>query len=170
MRSWLLSLLSLFALCVPAAPALAQDTPLTLDQAMAHPDWIGSPVESAWWSLDGTRAHYTLKREGSPVRDTWTLPVAGGTPARVEGAALADLDGAQVDFDASGKRAVFVRNGDVFLRDLRSGALTQLTRSSEKSSAVNFARDGGVIWQTGQNWFHWTATGGVQQVASLKAE
>lgn len=73
-------------------------------------------------------------------------------------------------YDTTRQRAVFVRNGDVFLRDLRSGALTQLTRSSEKASAANFARDGGVIWQTGQNWFHWTAAGGVQQVASLKAE
>jgi hypothetical protein len=48
-------------------------------------------------------------------------------------------------YDSARQRSVFVRNGDVFLRDLRSGALTQLTRSSEKASAVNFARDGGVI-------------------------
>ena len=60
--------LALLAAC--AAPALANDSPLTLDQAMAHPDWIGPPVEQAWWSLDGQRALYTLKREGSPVRDT----------------------------------------------------------------------------------------------------
>ena len=57
-----LTALVLIAAC--AAPALAQDTPLTLDQAMAHPDWIGSPVESAWWSLDGKQAHYLLKRAG----------------------------------------------------------------------------------------------------------
>ena len=27
-----------------------------------------------------------------------------------------------------------------------------------------------MIWRVGQNWFHWTAASGVQQVASLKAE
>ena len=145
---------ALLAAC--AAPALANDTPLTLDQAMAHPDWIGSPVEQAWWSLDGQRALYTLKREGSPVRDTWTLPVAGGGPARVEGAALAEVDAAQVDFDASGRRAVFVRNGDVFLREI-GGALQQLTRSAESETNARFAanqRD--VVWSVGNDWFRWS--------------
>jgi hypothetical protein len=69
--------LCLFAFALLAAGiSPVQATPLTLDQAMAHPDWIGPPVESAWWALDGQRVHYTLKREGSPVRDTWTLPAA----------------------------------------------------------------------------------------------
>ena len=64
----------LAACCLPAA---AQEA-LTLDQAMAHPDWIGPPVEQAWWALDGERAYYQLKREGSPVRQTWAVPVADG--------------------------------------------------------------------------------------------
>ena len=118
--------LPLVLLLAAALPAAAQPA-LTLDQAMAHPDWIGPPVESAWWSLDGQRAYYTLKREGSPVRDTWTIPVAGGEPAKLEGAALADLDAPRPAFDATRRRAVFVRNGDVFLRET-GGALVQLTR------------------------------------------
>jgi dipeptidyl aminopeptidase/acylaminoacyl peptidase len=157
--------LALLAAC--AAPALANDTPLTLDQAMAHPDWIGPPVEQAWWSLDGQRALYTLKREGSPVRDTWTLPVAGGTPARVEGAALADVDAAQVDFDASGRRAVFVRNGDVFLREL-GGALQPLTRSAEAEANARFAANGrDVVWSVGNDWFRWSADTRLVQPAAL---
>ena len=164
-----LTALALLAAC--AAPALAQDTPLTLDQAMAHPDWIGPPVESAWWSLDGTRAHYTLKREGSPVRDTWTLPVAGGTPVRMEGAAQADLDAAQPVYDANRQRALFVRNGDVFLRQI-GGPLQQLTRSAEAEAAPRFAADGrGVVWRVGNDWFRWSPdTRLAQHVALPRAE
>ena len=109
-----LTALALFASFGTAVPAA--ETPLTLDQAMAHPDWIGPPVESAWWALDGQNAYFTLKRADSPVRDTWRQPVAGGLAAVVEGAELANLDAAQPVFDASRQRAVFVRNGDVFLR------------------------------------------------------
>jgi dipeptidyl aminopeptidase/acylaminoacyl peptidase len=160
-----LTALALLAAC--AAPALAQDTPLTLDQAMAHPDWIGPPVESAWWSLDGNLAHYTLKREGSPVRDTWTLPVAGGEPVRVEGAALADVDAAQVAYDRARRRAVFVRNGDVFLREL-GGGLQQLTRSAETEAAARFAADGrGVIWRVGNDWFRWSPETQLAQPVAL---
>ena len=63
------------------APALAQapaaPTPITLEQTMADPDWIGPAVEQAWWSWDGQRAQYTLKRAGATIRDTWQVPVAG---------------------------------------------------------------------------------------------
>ena len=154
------------ALCAAALPAAAQPT-LTLDQAMAHPDWIGPPVESAWWSLDGQRAHYTLKREGSPVRDTWTLPVAGGEPAKVEGAALAELDGANPRFDAARRQAVFVRNGDVFLRVL-GGPLLQLTRSNEAEAEPRFGTDGrSVVWRAGNDWYRWSADTRLVQPAAL---
>ncbi|GGA79606.1 peptidase S9 [Arenimonas soli] len=163
-----LAVLALVSAC--ALPAQAQ-APLTLDQAMAHPDWIGPPVESAWWSLDGQRALYTLKREGSPVRDTWTVPVAGGEPVKVEGAALAELDAARPVFDPTRRQAVFIRNGDVFLR-LLGGPLVQLTRSTEAEADPRFGADGrSVVWRVGNDWFRWdSATRLVQPAALPRAE
>ncbi|WP_421567714.1 S9 family peptidase [Stenotrophomonas sp. PD6] len=162
--------LSLLLLAALGGTAHAAPTPITIEQAMADPDWIGPPVESAWWSWNSQQVEYQLKRTGSPVRDTFRQPVNGGVASQVADDQRGSLDVDAPVYDSARQRSVFVRNGDVFLRDLRSGALTQLTRSTEKASAVNFARDGGVIWRTGQNWFHWTAAAGVQQVASLKAE
>lgn len=162
--------LSLLLLAALGGVAHAAPTPITIEQAMADPDWIGPPVENAWWSWNSQQVEYQLKRAGSPVRDTFRQPVNGGAASQVADDQRGSLDVDNPVYDSARQRAVFVRNGDVFLRDLRSGALTQLTRSTEKASAVNFARDGGVIWRTGQNWFHWTAAAGVQQVASLKAE
>ncbi|WP_312319959.1 S9 family peptidase [Stenotrophomonas sp.] len=162
--------LSLLLFAALGGTAHAAPTPITIEQAMADPDWIGPPVDSAWWSWNSQQVEYTLKRNGSPVRDTFRQPVAGGAAVQVADDQRGTLDVESRVYDSSRQRSAFVRNGDVFLRDLRSGALTQLTRSTEKSSNVGFARDGGVIWRTGQNWFHWTAAAGVQQVASLKAE
>jgi len=43
--------LSLLLSAVLAAPAAhAAPTPITIEQAMADPDWIGPPGEKAWWS------------------------------------------------------------------------------------------------------------------------
>jgi hypothetical protein len=64
----------------------------------------------------------------------------------------------------------FVRNGDVFVRDLRSGALTQLTRSNAAASRPQFAADGGLIWRVGNDWYHWNAATGTVQAAMPKAE
>jgi len=159
-------------LFLPALAALAQpaQAPLELDQAMADPDWIGPPVERAWWSWDSRQALLLLKREGSPVRDTWRQAIDGGALHRVADHERAGLDAPRPVYDARRERMAFVRNGDVFLRDLRSGALHQLTRTAAAESQVGFASDGGVTWRSGQDWFKWDAGTGVVQVASLRAE
>ena len=43
-----LLLLSLLPPTHAAPSTTAAPTPITLDQAMADPDWIGTPVEAAW--------------------------------------------------------------------------------------------------------------------------
>ena len=48
-----------------SAPARA----ITLEQAMADPDWIGPHVERTYWSVDERSLYYPIKRKGSPVRD-----------------------------------------------------------------------------------------------------
>ncbi|MDQ3495437.1 MAG: prolyl oligopeptidase family serine peptidase [Pseudomonadota bacterium] len=164
-----LSLLLTPLACLSTAAAQPA-TALTLHQIMADPDWIGPPVEQAWWSWDGSRAYYTLKREGSTVRDTYVQAIDGGTAIRIDGAARADIDAMNPIFDAARTRMAFVRNGDVFVRDLRSGALSQLTRTEDVESQLQWSRDGALSWRSGQEWFRWRAGDAVAQAAVLKAE
>ena len=56
-------------LLLAAPAAIAQPAqPITLAQVMDNPDWIGPPVEQAWWRWDGKAADYTLKRAGGSIR------------------------------------------------------------------------------------------------------
>ncbi len=159
----------LLASALLAAPAFAQ-TPITLDQAMADPDWIGPPVELAWWSWDGRQAQYLLKREGATIRDTYVQPIEGGEARKVDGAGRAQLDAANPSFDASRTRMAFVRNGDVFVRDLRTGVLTQVTRTDVAEALPRWSRDGQLTFRVGNDWFRWNAGNGASQAAVLKAE
>ncbi len=163
--------LSLAASLAAQEPAAQTSASLTIEQVMADPDWIGPPVERAWWSWDGRHVQYELKRPGSLVRDTYTQAIGGGSAAeRVDDAGRGGLDAPNPQIDARGQRMVFVRNGDVFLRDLRSGALTQLTRSNDTEAQARFASDGGVIWRNGNDWYRWSPQAGVSQAAVLRAE
>ncbi len=163
--------LSLAAPLAAQEPVAQTSAPLTIEQVMADPDWIGPPVERAWWSWDGRHVQYELKRPGSLVRDTYTQAIGGGSAAeRVGDADRGGLDAPNPQIHARGQRMVFVRNGDVFLRDLRSGALTQLTRSNDTEAQARFASDGGVIWRNGNDWYRWSPQTGVSQAAVLRAE
>jgi dipeptidyl aminopeptidase/acylaminoacyl peptidase len=159
------------ALFIAPALALAQQSPLTLDRIMADPDWIGPPVESAWWSWDGRTAYYTTRRGGSLVRDTSAIAIDGSADAQLlDGAARAGIDGSNPAFDAQGTRMAFVRNGDVFVRDLRSGALSQLTRTDAQESSPQWSHDGALVWRSGHDWYRWTMHDGVAQAAAPRAD
>ena len=72
LRTPLAALVALLVLA--AAPAQA----ITLEQAMADPDWIGAPVQHPYWSVDGQSLYYTLKQKGTQVRDLHRIDVASG--------------------------------------------------------------------------------------------
>ena len=49
---------------------------------------------------------------------------------------MANADGADPVFDRSHTRAAFVRDGDVFMREVASGRLMQVTRTRAARSAI----------------------------------
>ncbi|TFW29934.1 S9 family peptidase [Duganella callida] len=146
--------LSLLAAAAASAVSAAP-TPITLDQAMANPDWIGNPVESAWWGWDSRQIYYKQKRNGSAVRDTYLL---NGSAAKVvEDKQLANMDSADPVYNREHTRAILLRNGDVFERDLKSGALTQIWRGSTQAADPQYSADGNhVQFRVGTDWYSWS--------------
>ena len=152
-----LTALALLAMLPALSLAQSTVTPISLEQAMADPDWIGPPVDQAWWAWDSQRVHYTLKRNGSPLRDTYVQKISDGSGSKLPDSALADLDAAQPVYDHGRRHALFVRNGDIFLRDLASGALTQITRSDGNEAEPQFAANGSdVQFHVGNDWYRWS--------------
>ena len=138
------------ALALPASAS----TPITLDQAMADPDWIGTPVENAWWGLDSRTVYFKQKRAGSPLRDTWVA--ANGKPRLVADSELADMDSNLVVFNRERTRAAMVRNGDLFERDLKTGRLVQLTRGAATRALPQYSADGKQVqYRLGHDWYSW---------------
>ncbi|MGI4845454.1 MAG: prolyl oligopeptidase family serine peptidase [Janthinobacterium lividum] len=148
--------LTIFAalLTLPAL-STAASTPITLDQAMAHPDWIGTPVENAWWSWDSKQVFYKQKRTGSPIRDTWQIS-QGGKPKLVSDLDAAKIDGADLTYNPAQTRALMLRNGDLFERDLKNGALVQITRGASKLDGVQYSPDERTVYyRIGTDWYGW---------------
>lgn len=144
------------ALALVAGFANAQPKPaLSLETIMADPDWIGNGVESAWWRWDGQSIEFQQKRAGSAIRDNFRIAAQGGQATALADAARTDLDAADVAYSPERRRSAFVRHGDVFVRDLASGALTQLTRDLAAAARLQWSQDGALIWQQGADWYRW---------------
>jgi dipeptidyl aminopeptidase/acylaminoacyl peptidase len=168
-----ISMMACFAAATSTgAPAASADPKgLSLEKIMADPDWIGPPVRNAYWSADGRAVYYSLKRIGSPITDLHRVDPATGKDEVVDAAAMAKADGPAV-YDRAGKRAAFIRNKDVFVRDLSSGRLTQITRTPQAKNSLHFSLDGRLLsFRVDNAWFVRDLGSGVTTPAAIvKAE
>jgi len=142
-----------------AAPApTTAPTPITLDQAMANPDWIGTPVETAWWSWDSRQVYFKQKRIGSILRDTFQAGAnVGATPKQVVDGQLPGLDSPSMVYNREHTRAIIPRNGDLFERDLKTGALVQIVRGTSPARNAQYSADGNEVqFRVGNDWFSWS--------------
>jgi dipeptidyl aminopeptidase/acylaminoacyl peptidase len=166
-------------LALVTAAASAQQAPLTLEQIMADPDWIagqislpGHPGIAPYFGSDGRSVYYELKRNASPLKDLHRIDLRDSKDSVIDATAMADADGDHTAYDDAHARAAFVRHGDIFVRDLNSGALRQITRTPQEESAPQFSADGRVLsFRSGNDWFaHNLVLGVTAPAAVLKTE
>ena len=172
----LLSLLTASLVFVSAATqadtASTASAALTLETIMADPAWIGAAPQQPYWSADGKAVYYSVRRGTTAIVDLHRIDLAAGKDQVVDGAAMATSDGSDAVYDLAGTRAAFARNGDIFVRDLRNGALSQVSRTPERESAPQFSADGRMLsFRSGNDWFvHDLASHVTAPAAVLKAE
>jgi dipeptidyl aminopeptidase/acylaminoacyl peptidase len=172
------ALLLLAALAAPPAACLAQaprsdGSPaedVTLETIMADPDWIGNPPEKPYWAGDGRAVYFERKRQGSELRDLYRLRLDERAPRRVSDAERAAAGAAEGDVSRDRRWKVYVRDGDVFLDDLSSGAVRQLTRTPEAKTEPRFMAGGGrVSFRARETYFVYDLRSGVlSQPADLR--
>jgi dipeptidyl aminopeptidase/acylaminoacyl peptidase len=155
-------------LTLAGAPARA----ITIEQAMADPDWIGPSVEGAYWSVDGSQLYYHAKQKGTAIRDLHRVDLASGKDTIVDPQAMANADGGEAVFDRARTRAAFMRNGDVFIREVAGGRLIQVTRTPQAEASPQFSADGRALhYRVGSDWFSYDIAAAVSAPAAIvKAE
>ncbi|HEY0746732.1 MAG TPA: prolyl oligopeptidase family serine peptidase, partial [Steroidobacteraceae bacterium] len=138
---------------------------------MADPDWIGPSVRDPFWSADGRAVFYSLQRSGSPIIDMHRLDPVKNQDQVIDAAAMAAAEAPAV-YDRAGKHAAFIRNRDVFVRDLSTDRLTQITRSPQPKSTPQFSADGKLLsFRIDSDWYIYTFASGVTTPAAiLKAD
>jgi len=174
-----IKLLLLLAVAAAAPRTVAASSPgvpaVTLETIMSDPDWIGTPPENAYFSDDGRAVYFERKRTGSEIRDPYRLdldPAKAGEPVRVsdEERGKVDVAGGDVSEDRSFK--VYSRQGDLYLKDLRTGAIRQLTRTAEAETDPRFlAGDSRISFRRGNAVFiDELPTSLISQPAELRLE
>lgn len=154
-----------------SAPAPAQEPELTLERIMAHPDWLGRAPEDAYWADDGESIYFERKREGEEIRDLYELEL-DGTVRKVEDGERGAISVPGGDWSRDRTRKVYARAGDVYLRDVSTGEVRQLTRTAaEERNPFFLADESRVAFERGEAVFVRDLASGLEsQPAELVAE
>ena len=104
-----------------ASLAWAQPEEVNLEQIMAHPDWLGRQLESAYWADDGNSVYFERKEEGSEERPLYHMGLDGTLLGKVAEEDMGAADFASGAFRSDRKRKIYSRHGDLFVRDVETG-------------------------------------------------
>ena len=163
------ALVTAITLWIYSLPATSEPT---LELIMSDPDWIGNAPEGAYWSDSGDWIYFQQKRSGEQIRDLYRVAATGGDSIAVPPDQAAQSSNASRVYDRDRTRVAWVHGGDVLVKDLDSGDITQITRTSDAESSPMFMADGQSVafLRDSQYFVYDLASGLTWQPADLRFE
>ncbi|RNI26362.1 S9 family peptidase [Rufibacter latericius] len=115
---------------------------LTVEKIMQDPArWIGTSPSAIYWSDDSKQAYFQWNPEKARRDSLYTVGVKNQKVSKVPAAERRRLLTPGGVYNQKRTQRVYERGGDLFLVDLKSGKLRQLTKTVERESSPAFAFD-----------------------------
>jgi len=145
------------------------DIKITLDQIMADPDWMGRSPESWYWGDDNQTVFYKQKQLGNPLRDLVKKSLnEQGNGSNVKLANMHVAADSSAAENREGTHEVYSFEGNVFVKELASQKVKQLTYTSAVERAPMFLNNGNVAYRVGDKFFeHDLISNRIIELASL---
>ena len=127
-----------------ASDELTSGNEISLKLIMSDQDWLGRQPLNAYWGDRGEHFYYSRKRSGVALNDLYRANARDQNEAiRVmpDHAAKESVDGGVWRYHLESQtyvEKVYVREGDLYHRDLSNGHITQLTRTTTREGQPCF--------------------------------
>lgn len=158
-----LTLMSALALSAPtclqaqAAPTPAADPlprEITLKLIMSDPEWIGNAPENPYWAADGQSIFFERQRQGEQYNDLIHADLEGNVLAVVEDKDRGAIDTGDGSLSHDRRSKVYSRQGDIYVRNIETGQIRQLTRTADLERSPSFlVGDRRVAFRRGQSFY-----------------
>ncbi|MFY8274928.1 prolyl oligopeptidase family serine peptidase [Pseudoalteromonas sp. SSDWG2] len=152
-------------------PTKVGSVPITLEQAMADPDWLGNQPEGGFWLADSSAIVYQQKQQGSVLKDTYVQALADKEGKQVALSALHELGADDATFSKDKRLQAYEFEGDIFLKDVSKNTLIQITKTSAFESKPQFLNDNSLVYRVGNMFMHVDLQSGLHtELVNLKLE
>lgn len=150
------SFLLLFcALCSLHFTLTAQTlAPLSVEKIMRDPKWMGVVPSNPYWSEDGTKIFFSWNPEKNTGDSLYVYEFASKQTRKVTPLERRLLPTAAGDYNRLFTQKLFIKDGDIYWTDVKTGQTRQLTNTVETESNVTFSGDESkAVFRRGLNLF-----------------
>ncbi len=171
MKIYLKILSALVIIIFASASAKAQHniSALSIDQIMQGEKFTGYSPENISWSIDGKNIYFDWNPEIKPLREKYAYNLKTGKTDKLSIAALRSMLSDGGEYDPTGKWKVFSKNGDIYIYDVASGQMKQVTDTYVGEYQPVFSADGQyILYLSYGNVFSWNKnTGALRQLTNF---
>jgi dipeptidyl aminopeptidase/acylaminoacyl peptidase len=153
---------------VPLASPPQVSTQLTLNQIMANPDWMGIAAQGAYWSDDSQSVYFNRQGSEAAIAQLYQQALNSNKANEIPLAKLhlADQKGGELNHTKDKK--AYLYQGNVFVKDVRSSEIKQLTRQNDAINGVRWLTNGDLAYWQGDNVYRLHQdTGLIEQIAAI---
>jgi len=157
------------ALTVPLAQPPQAQQPLTLNQIMANPDWMGLFAQGAYWSDDSQSVYFSRQAHQSVHPDFYQQVVGHSEASQLALNELHLADQRNGVLDLAKTQKAYLYQGNVFVKNLASGEIKQITRQNDPINGVRFLTNGDLaFWQANNIFRLHQPSGLIEQMAAIQ--
>ncbi|MDX1362578.1 MAG: prolyl oligopeptidase family serine peptidase [Arenibacter latericius] len=168
---WLLS--GIFLLSLTSTFAQIENlSSLSIKEIMQGDNFIGHLPSSPQWSIDGQTIYFRWNREQAPSDSLYAHHLKSSKTVKTDFETEYALPSAYGTFNEDKSLKVYSKRGDVFLLNLKTQLITQITNTEEYESNPHFTNHGSkVAYVKDNNLYSWDiSTGTTTQLTNFKSE
>ena len=134
---------------------------LTIEKIMRDPKWIGVSPSAVRWSDDSKKVYFNWNTKNTERDELYAITPANTKPVTVSDDERKTIVPAYGEWNKKHTVKVYEKNGDIYLSDLKTGKIEQLTNTTDRESNPSFTGDERkVLFMRGDNLYTITLNGG----------
>lgn len=129
---------------------------LTVDKIMRHPKWIGIAPNTVFWSPDSKTVNFYWNPEGALSDSLYSAALQKTSPHKLTLEERRNLPARFGCYSRSYTKMTYEKNGDIFLYDVPTGKISQVTNTVAQEYGPYFSGDEKKIFFTiGHDAYSW---------------
>jgi hypothetical protein len=122
-------------------PAAQPGSELSLEKIMMGDEWIGHQPSNIRWSDDSRSLYFDWNPDNNPSDSLYRYDMESGRIEKLTPSERRAIPPVQAVYDSKRERMVYTLNGDLYIRDVKSGKTLQLTNTVQSVTSPSFTGD-----------------------------